>query len=48
MAKRNSKFDGIKVIAKPVRIKFKTKSGKTVYLNAIRTFEQKKVVRSRA
>jgi hypothetical protein len=47
MAKRNVKFDAIKVVTKPTTIKFKTKTGKTVSFKALKTVEQKKTVRFR-
>lgn len=41
MATQNFKFTAIKTIKKPVRVKFKTKSGKTVSFKAVKTIEKK-------
>ncbi len=48
MASRNVRFVAVKTVKKPVTVKFKTKSGKTVSFKAVRTSAKKKVVRFRA
>jgi len=48
MSKRNVQFVGTKTVKKPVKVKFRTKSGKTVSFNAVKTVEQKQIVRFRA
>jgi hypothetical protein len=48
MAQKNVKFVATKTVQKPATVKFKTKSGETVSFRALKTFEQKKVVRFRA
>jgi hypothetical protein len=48
MAKENIRFVGIRTIKKPTRVKFKTKSGKTVSFKAVKTFAKKSVVHFRA
>ena len=48
MAKQSVKFVAIKTIKKPVRVEFKTKSGKTVSFKAVKTFEKKMPVHFRA
>jgi hypothetical protein len=48
MAKQNVRFIAIKTIKKPTRVKFKTKSGKTVSFKAVKTFEKKTPARFRA
>jgi hypothetical protein len=42
MATQNVRFDAPKIVRKPVTLKFKTKSGKTVSFKALK-IEQKKV-----
>jgi hypothetical protein len=48
MPKQNVRFVAVKTIKKPVRVKFKTKSGKTVSFKAVKTFEKKAPVHFRA
>jgi hypothetical protein len=48
MAKKNVRFEAVKVVAKPTTIRFKTKSGQTVSFKAIKTTKQKQTVRFRA
>jgi hypothetical protein len=48
MANQNVKFVAIRTIKKPVRVEFKTKSGKTVSFKAVKTFEKKTPVSFRA
>jgi hypothetical protein len=48
MPKQNVKFVAVETIKKPTRVKFKTKSGKTVSFKAVKTFEKKAVVHFRA
>jgi hypothetical protein len=47
MSKQNLKFVASRTIQKPIRVKFRTKSGKTVSFKAVKTFEKKTVVRFR-
>jgi hypothetical protein len=42
MATQNIRFDAPKIVRKPVTVKFKTKSGKTVFFKALK-IEQKRV-----
>jgi hypothetical protein len=48
MAKKTVKFKAFKTVAKPVKVKFQTKSGETISFKALRTFEKKRTVRFRA
>jgi hypothetical protein len=48
MAQRNIKFVATEVVTKPATVKFKTKSGETVSIRAVKTFERKRVVRFRS
>jgi hypothetical protein len=49
MAKRNVRFVASKTVAKPTTVKFKTKSGQTVFFKAVKTVrQQKRVARFRA
>jgi len=48
MATRNVRFVAAKTVAKPTRVKFKTKSGRTVSFRAVKTVKVKKAVRFRA
>jgi hypothetical protein len=48
MAKANAKFVTFKTVRKPARVKFKTKSGKTVSFKAVKTVEKKVVAHFRA
>lgn len=48
MPKQNVRFAAVETIKKPTRVKFKTKSGKTVSFKAIKTFEKKTAVHFRA
>jgi hypothetical protein len=41
MAHGNVKFVATEVVSRPATVKFKTKSGETVLIKAIKTFEQK-------
>jgi uncharacterized protein YxeA len=45
MAQRNVKFIATRTVRKPATVKFKTKSGEVVSFRAVKTFEQKEVVR---
>jgi len=45
MATRNVRFVATRTVAKPTRVRFKTKSGKTVSFRAVKTVKVKKVVR---
>lgn len=48
MAQENLKFVATETIVRPAIVKFKTKSGETVSIRAVKTFERKRVVRLRA
>jgi len=48
MAQKTVRFVATKTVKKPTTVKFKTKSGQTVSFRALKTFEKKQVVRSRA
>lgn len=48
MAKANVKYVSFKTVNKPARVKFKTKSGKTVSFKAVKTVEKKVLVHFRA
>ena len=48
MATRNVRFVAAKTVAKPTRVKFRTKSGKTVSFRALKTVKVKTAVRFRA
>jgi hypothetical protein len=48
MARKNIQFSAAKTVAKPTRVKFKTKSGETVSFRALKTVKQKVTVRFRA
>jgi hypothetical protein len=48
MAQGNVIFVATKVVSKPATVKFKTKSGETVSIKAIKTFEQKTSLGPRA
>jgi hypothetical protein len=48
MARENVRFVAVKTITKPVRVKFKTKSGETVSFKALRTVEKKEFVKFRS
>jgi hypothetical protein len=48
MAKKNVRFVASKTVAKPARVRFKTKSGKTVSFKAVKTVRERQVVRFRA
>jgi hypothetical protein len=41
MAQKNIKFVATETVTKPVIVKFKTKSGETVSIRAVKTFERK-------
>jgi hypothetical protein len=41
MASKNIRFGAIKVVTKPTKVKFRTKSGETVSFKAFRTIEKK-------
>jgi hypothetical protein len=47
MAKANVRFVAVKTVQKPVRVKFKTKSGKTVSFKALKIVKKREVVRFR-
>jgi len=40
MAKEIVRYVAVKTVTKPVRVKFKMKSGKTVYFKALKTFKK--------
>jgi len=42
MANQNVRFDSLKIVRKPVTVKYKTKTGKTVFFKALK-IEQKRV-----
>ena len=44
MASKNLHFVATKTVAKPVKVRFKTKSGETVSFKALKTVKQKEVV----
>jgi hypothetical protein len=48
MANQNARFDAIKTVTKPAKVKFKTLSGETVSFKALKTVRKKVVVRFRA
>jgi hypothetical protein len=48
MASKNVRFVATRTVAKPVRVKFKTKSGDTVSFKAVQTVKEKKRVHFRA
>jgi len=41
MASRNIRFVAVKTVQKPARVKFTTKSGETVFFQAVKTVKQK-------
>jgi len=48
MAKKNVQFTATKTVAKPTKVKFKTKSGETVSFRALKTIKERVNVRFRA
>ena len=48
MAKATVRFIATKTVAKPTKVKFKTKSGETVSFKALKTVKEKETVRFRA
>jgi hypothetical protein len=48
MAKKNVRFVATKTVAKPAKVKFKTKSGQTVSFKAVKTVRKRQVVKFRA
>ncbi len=48
MAKKNVQFTATKTVAKPTKVKFKTKSGETVSFRALKTVKERVNVRFRA
>ncbi len=42
MANHTARFESVKTVAKPTTLKFKTKSGETVYIKALRTYAKKR------
>jgi len=48
MARQNVSFVVVKTVKKPARVKFKTKSGETVFFKALKTVRKKKVIHFRA
>ena len=48
MANRNVRFVAVRTVKKPATVKFKTKSGETVFFKALKTVSRKQVVRFRA
>ena len=47
MARESVRFIAVETVKKPVRVKFKTKSGKTVSFKALKTLKKRQVVRFR-
>jgi len=47
MARESVRFIAVKTVKKPVRVKFKTKSGKTVSFKALKTLKKRQVARFR-
>jgi hypothetical protein len=45
MARKNVQFTAAKTVAKPSRVKFKTKSGETVSFRALKTVRERVIVR---
>jgi hypothetical protein len=45
MAKKNVRFVATKTVAKPVTVKFETKSGQAVYFKALKTIRKTKAVK---
>jgi len=45
---KNVRFPATKTVTKPIKVRFKTKSGKTVSFKALKTVKQKQVVHFRA
>ncbi len=41
MAKKIVRFVAVETVKKPVRVKFKTKSGETVYFKALKTLKKR-------
>jgi hypothetical protein len=41
MAKKNVRFIATKTVTKPTTVRFKTKSGETVFFKALRTYKRK-------
>jgi hypothetical protein len=48
MANQNVRFDAVKTVKKPATVKFKTKSGKTVFFKALKIERKKVAVHFRA
>jgi hypothetical protein len=48
MANQNVRFDAVKTVKKPMTLKFKTKSGKTVFIKALKIERKKATVHFRA
>jgi hypothetical protein len=48
MAKQNVSFVAFKTVKKPVRVKFKTKSGKTVSFRGLKIVKKRQTVHFRA
>jgi hypothetical protein len=48
MARQSVRFIAVKTVKKPARVKFKTKSGKTVSFKALKTVKKRQDVRFRA
>lgn len=48
MASKNVHFTATKTVTKPVKVKFRTKSGATVSFKALKTVKQKELVKFRA
>ena len=48
MASRNVRFDAVKTVKKPATVKFKTKSGKTVFFKALKIERKRVAVHFRA
>ncbi len=47
MARESVRYIAVKTVTKPARVKFKTKSGKTVSFKALKTVKKRQVVRFR-
>jgi hypothetical protein len=42
MANQNARFSAVKTVKKPATVKFKTKSGKTVFIKALKIVQKPK------
>jgi hypothetical protein len=48
MAKQSVKFAAFETVKRPIRLKFKTKSGKTVFIRALKIVKKKQAIPARA